>query len=268
VDPQHVEISIARQCELMGLARSSYYYQPATTSEQNLKLMRLLDEQYMREPSWGSPRMTACLREETQEPINHKRVERLMALMGLQGLLPRKKHKTSCGPKEQVFPYLLNKIEVTRSNQAWCSDITYIPMPRGFMYLVAIMDWYSRYVLSWELSNSLETTFCLDALEVALRRGVPEIFNSDKGCQYTSEAFVSRLLEEEIQPSMTSRGRCWDNIFIERLWWSVKYENVYLKEYKTVPALYQGLSEYFDQYNEVRPHQSLNYQTPREVYYA
>lgn len=267
MEPNHSSLSIVEQCELLQLARSSYYYEPAQESELNLKIMRLIDEQYMREPSWGVPRMTAMARKKLKRPINKKRVERLMGLMGLYGIVPRRKKRTSIGiPEHQKFPYLLRDLTIDSINQVWASDITYIPMQQGFMYLVAIMDLHSRYVLSWEVSNSMDTGFCLDALERALLTARPEIFNSDKGSQYTSRAFVDRLLLEEVRPSMTGKGRCYDNIHVERLWWSVKYENVYLKDYPTGHDLYRGLDQYFGQYNTERPHQALGYKTPEEVY--
>lgn len=232
-------------------------------------LMRLIDEQYMKQPGWGIRRMTAWLNNKHRLKVNQKRVARLMRLMGLQGIVPRRKKHTSVGaPERQSFPYLLKGLELVRPNQVWVTDITYIPMARGFMFLVVVMDLYSRYVLSWELSNTLDTQFCLDALNEALRLGTPEIFNSDKGCQYTSKAFVSRLLEEGIRPSMTGTGRCWDNIHMERLWWSVKYEDIYLKEYSDGTELFGGLVCYWSQYNEERPHQALDYKTPRQVYAA
>ena len=267
IEPGHPGLSILRQCELLDLARSSYYHKPAEESELNLQIMRLIDEQYMNEPSWGVPRMTGRLRDTHGFRVNKKRIQRLMRLMDLYGIVPRKKKRTTFGQEEhKIYPYLLRGVKLVAPNQAWSSDITYIPMKRGFMYLVAIMDLYSRYVLSWELSNSLESQFCLDALEHALTLDTPKIFNTDKGCQYTSSAFIERLLEKKIQPSMTGKGRCRDNIHIERLWWSVKYENVYLREYKSVGELYNGLKYYFSQYNEVRPHKTLNYKTPRQVY--
>ena len=267
IEPNHPTLSIVEQCELLQLPRSSYYHEPAQESELNLKIMRMIDEQYMLEPSWGVPRMTAWVSKELKRPINRKRIERLMRLMGLRGIVPRRKKQTSIGePENQTFPYLLQNLTIEQANQAWSSDITYIPMQRGFLYLVAIMDLHSRYVLSWELSNSMETRFCLDALEAALLLAKPDIFNSDKGSQYTSRVFIDRLLEEKIRPSMTGTGRCWDNIHIERLWWSVKYENVYLKDYPTGKELYHGLHDYFHRYNEIRPHQALDYKTPKEVY--
>lgn len=269
VEPNHSELSVKKQCELLELARSSYYYKPAQESELNLQIMRLIDEHYMSNPSWGVPRMTSWLNHSHNIRVNKKRVERLMKLMGLRGIVPRRKKHTSLRASEhRVFPYLLDSMNITSANQVWGSDITYIPMKKGFMYLVAIMDLYSRYVLSWELSNSLDTSFCLEALEDALRIGKPEIFNSDKGCQYTSSAFIDRLLSESIKPSMTGVGRCWDNILTERLWWSVKYEDIYLKEYEDGPHLYNGIGAYFCLYNEVRPHSALSNKTPKEVYLA
>lgn len=269
IDPEHPTLSIVEQCELLDLPRSTYYFQPATESELNLRVMRLIDEQYMKEPSWGVPRMTSWVSKKMKRPLNKKRIERLMRLMGLRGIVPRRKRVTSLRATEhQSFPYLLSGLEVRTCNQVWVSDITYIPMHRGFMYLVAIMDLFSRYVVSWELSNSMETQFCLDALERALEQAKPGIFNTDKGSQYTSKAFINRLLQDEIQPSMTGKGRCWDNIHAERLWWSVKYENVYLKEYRDGLELFQGLTEFFHRYNTERPHKALQHQTPEEVYHA
>ncbi len=269
IESEHLKLSIARQCELVGLARSSYYHQPAQESELNLRIMRLIDEQYMKQASWGVPRMTGWLNSKHGLSVNKKRIERLMALIGLRGIVPgRSKFTSARDSKHKIYPYLLKNLTLESANQAWSSDITYIPMHKGFMYLVAIMDLYSRYVLSWELSNSLDTQFCFDALETALAQAKPGIFNSDKGSQYTSSNFVKKLLDEGIKPSMTGTGRCWDNIHIERLWWSVKYEDVYLKDYPTVPELYQGLGCYFSQYNEERPHKALNYKTPKQVYHA
>ena len=265
MEPNNGKLSISKQCELLGLARSSYYYEPAGESEENLLLMRLLDQQYLDEPTWGSPKMTDWLRKKLKRPINHKRVERLMRKMGLYAVMPRKFKNTSKSG-ECIYPYLLKGIQPARANQAWCSDITYVPMPNGFMYLVAIMDWFSRFVLSWRLSNSLETHFCIDALEDALIFGKPDIFNSDRGCQYTSELFTGRLDKEKIQISMSTK--LWENILIERLWRSVKYDELYIKEYTKVPQVWGGLENYFYRYNHKRPHQSLNNKTPAEVYFA
>ena len=265
IDPNHPGMSIRHQCDVLGLARSSYYYQPASESPLNLELMRLIDEQYMRTPYLGYPKMTVYLRRLGYQ-VNPKRVYRLMRLMGLQAVYARP--KTSAGnPAHAIYPYLLRGLEMIRPNQVWCADITYIPMPRGFMYLVAIMDWFSRYVLSWEVSNSLDRLFCVDALEAALTHAQPEIFNTDQGAQFTSHDFTGRLLQADIRISMDGRGRYLDNIFIERLWRSVKHEHLYLHRHETVSALLHGLDDYFSEYNEFRPHQALNYATPAEVYF-
>ena len=266
IDSQHLQISIARQCELLALARSSFYYEPARESAENLLLMRLLDEQYTRTPFYGIPRMTAWLRAQGHL-VNHKRVERLLRLMGLQAIYP-KPHLSKPAPEHRVYPYLLREVKISRVNQVWSTDITYVRMRQGFLYLVAIMDWYSRYVLSWQLSNSLDTSFCLTALDEALERGKPEIFNSDQGCQFTSRDFTGRLEGAGIRISMDGRGRAFDNIFIERLWRSVKYEEIFLKDYQMVSDAEQGLASYFQFYNGERLHQSLQYQAPASIYYG
>ena len=229
--------------------------------------MRRIDAIYTAYPFYGSRRITAALNRAQAVPLNRKRVVRLMRIIGIHGLAPgpdtSKPH-----PENKVYPYLLRDLVIERANQVWSTDITYIPMPKGFMYLVAVMDWYSRYVLSWQLSNTLDTAFCLEALEQALQVNTPGIFNTDQGVQFTSEAFTGALLEKDIRISMDGRGRALDNIFVERLWRTVKYENIYLNEYPTVVALRQGLKDYFIFYNQMRGHQSLNYQTPAEVYLA
>lgn len=258
-------MSLRRQCELIGLPRASLYYQPTGESELNLKLMRLIDEEYTRRPFYGSPKMTVFL-QRLGHQVNHKRVERLMHKMDLQALCPQP-HTSQKASDHQVYPYLLRGMEITRPLQVWAADITYVRMEEGFMYLVAILDWFSRYVVAWDLSNSLETSFCLQALQQALKTGKPDIFNTDQGAQFTALAFTSALLREDIRVSMDGRGRVFDNIFIERLWRTVKYEDIYLKNYETVPALWGGLGEYFTFYNDERPHQSLGYQTPTEVHF-
>jgi putative transposase len=264
IEPGYWEIPIYRQCDLIGLPRSSYYYEPAGETEYNLLLMRLLDEQYTRTPFYGVPRMTEWLRSQGYM-VNHKRVERLMGIMGLQAIYP--KPKLSKGvDNAKKYPYLLNGLLIQKPDQVWCSDITYIRLRQGFIYLVAIMDWFSRYVLSWEVSNSLDAFFCLNALERALLRGSPEIFNNDQGSQFTSQAFTNRLEEADIRISWDGRGRLWDNIFIERLWRTVKYEEVFIKDYETVAEAVKGLSSYFRFYNNERFHQSLEYRTPLQVY--
>ena len=266
MEPSHPEIPIYRQCELIGLARASYYYEPAGETQYNLLLMRLLDEQYTRTPFYGSPKMTAWLRLQGHL-VNHKRVERLMRKMGLQAIYPKPKLSKK-GVVSSKYPYLLRGLVIQRPNQVWSTDITYIRLRQGFVYLVAIMDWFSRYVLSWEVSNSLDSFFCLWALDKALQRWVPEIFNSDQGSQFTSEVFTSRLETAGIRISWDGRGRVWDNIFVERLWRSVKWEEVYLKDYADVPEAIGGLGNYFRFYNTERPHQSLGYRTPQQVFFG
>jgi putative transposase len=266
IELDHAELSLRRQCELLGLNRSTWYYEPAGESSENLQLMRLIDEQYLRTPFYGWPRMTASLRRAGYE-VNHKRVQRLMQKMGLQAIYPKPKTSLT-GKGHTIYPYLLRGLEIARSNQVWSADITYVPMRQGFMYLVAVMDWFSRYVLAWQLSNTLDGYFCLDALQLALQKGRPEIFNTDQGAQFTADAFTSCLASADIQISMDGRGRALDNIFIERLWRSVKYEDIYLKDYALVPELAAGLAHYFSFYNDERPHQSLDYRTPAEVHFA
>lgn len=266
VEPAHLQLSIQRQCELLGLARSSFYYEAASESEENLLLIRLLDEQYTRTPFYGIARMTAWLRTQGQE-VNHKRVERLMRIMGIQAIYP-KPRLSKKSPEHRVYPYLLRGVEIKKVNQVWSTDITYVRMRQGFLYLVAILDWFSRYVVSWQLSNSLDTSFCLTALEEALSKGKPEVFNSDQGSQFTSREFTGRLEKAGIEISMDGRGRVFDNIFVERLWRSVKYEEIFLKDYQVVMDAEQGLENYFDFYNRERLHQSLQYQTPASIYYG
>jgi putative transposase len=226
--------------------------------------MRLIDEQYLRAPFYGSRRMTAFLRR-LGETVNRKRIQRLMGLMGLEGLHPRPR-TTVAAAETRPYPYLLRDRELTRIDEVWSSDITYVPMRRGFMYLTAVIDWYSRYVLSWRLSNTLEGRFCLEALDEALLRGRPEIFNTDQGSQFTSREYTGRLEGAGIAVSRDGRGRALDNVFVERLWRSVKYEDIYIKDYEQVSELESGLTAYFRFYDEERPHQSLSYRTPGEVY--
>lgn len=266
IEPDHAPLSIRQQCELVGLNRATFYYEPTGESEFNLQLMRLLDEQYTKTPFYGWPRMTACLRQQGYA-INPKRVRRLMGLMGLQAIYPQRR-TTLAAEGHPVYPYLLRHLAITRPNQVWSADITYIPMLRGFMYLVAIIDWYSRYVVTWQLSNTLDGLFCLDALEHALAQGQPEIFNTDQGAQFTAVAFSARLEAAGIRVSRDGRGRALDNVFVERLWRSVKYEHVYLYAYETVAQLEKGLGDYFNFYNHERLHQSLAYQTPAQVHFA
>lgn len=265
IEPDHPSLSIRQQCDLLGLNRASYYYESATETAQNLHLMRLIDEEYMRHPFLGSRRMREYLCRQGYL-VNRKRVQRLMRIMGIEALYPKPK-LSKAHPEHKVYPYLLRDLSITAPNQVWSTDITYVPMPEGFMYLAAVIDWYSRYVLAWQLSNTLDGHFCLDALEEALEQGTPEIFNTDQGCQFTARRFTTRLEGAGISVSMDGRGRCLDNIFIERFWRSVKYENIYLNAYEDVPALDDGLGSYLDYYNVERPHQSLGYQTPAEVHY-
>ena len=266
VEHGHPEISVRRQCELLGLSRGSLYYEPVGESEENLLLMRLLDEQYTKAPFYGSRRMTAWLETEGHA-VNRKRVTRLMALMGIEAIYP-KPRLSQPGEGQRIFPYLLRGIEVERVNQVWSTDITYIRMAQGFVYLVAVMDWFSRFVLSWSLSLTMEVEFCVEALLRALRRAAPEIFNSDQGPQFTSEKFIGELEARKIAISMDGRGRCMDNIFIERLWRSLKYEEVYLKDYGSVMEARDGIERYLQFYNHERLHQSLDYRTPAAIYLA
>jgi putative transposase len=265
IERDHPQFSVRRQCELIGLNRSTLYYQPSGESAFNLHLMRLIDEQYLKTPFYGWPRMSAYLQRRGY-PVNHKRVQRLMRIMGLQAIYPKPK-TTVASQAHQVYPYLLKGLRITRVDQVWCADITYVPMQQGFMYLVAIMDWYSRYVLAWRLSNALDGAFCLEALHQALQQGQPDIFNTDQGAQFTAQAFVRRLEAAGIRVSMDGRGRALDNVFVERLWRTVKYEDIYLKDYVSVPELDAGLRSYFRFYNHERLHQSLGYRTPAEVHF-
>ena len=267
IDPEHGGLSVARPCALAGLARSSYYFTPtASESAENLARMRKIDELYLERPFFGYRRMAGWLRE-LKWTVNEKRVLRLMRLMGLQAVVPGP-HTSRRHPQNRVYPYLLRDRRIEAPNEVWCADITYVPMRRGFLYLVAIMDWFSRYVLAWELSNSLETAFGLAALDRALERGAPEIFNTDQGSQFTSEEFTARLEAAQVRVSMDGRGRVTDNIFIERLWRSVKYEEVYLRDYADGAEARRGLERYFRFYNTQRRHQALDNRTPREVHMA
>jgi putative transposase len=266
VEWAHPDISLGRQCELLGLARSSLYYQPRGESERNLKLLRLLDEQYTRTPFYGVPRMTAWLGTQG-EAVNEKRVRRLLRVLGLEAIYPKPRLSDGAAG-HKIYPYLLRNVAITRVNQVWSTDITYIRLRQGFIYLVAVIDWFSRYVLSWEVSVTMESSFCVAALDWALRTAQPEIFNTDQGSQFTSQEFTGRLLAQGIVISMDGRGRALDNIFIERLWRSVKYEEVYLNDYEGALAAVSGLGCYFRFYNHERLHQSLGYRTPAVVYHG
>jgi len=264
VEADHPDLSVRRQCELLGISRASLYYRRQGESEENLRLMRRLDRQYTRAPFYGSRRMTAWLRSQGWA-VNRKRVGRLMRWLGIEAVYPKPK-LSQRGKGHQIYPYLLRGVEVERADQVWGADITYIPMARGFLYLVAVMDWFSRFVLGWALSLTMEEPFCLEALKGALRRGRPQIFNTDQGSQFTSEAFRHELEARQITISMDGRGRCLDNIFVERLWRSLKYEEVYMREYATVWEARDRIDRYFHFYNHERLHQSLGYRTPASLY--
>jgi putative transposase len=268
VDASDPKLSVSRQCRLLHLNRSTYYYKNKPVKPEDLKLMRLIDEQYLKTPSWGSRSMRNYLRR-LGHKINRKRVQRLMRLMGLEAIYPKPKTSRPHPAAHKVYPYLLRNTVVERPNQVWAADITYIPMNRGFMYLVAVMDWYSRKILSWRVSNSLDANFCVEAVEEALSRyGAPEIFNTDQGAQFTSTEFTDLLKSYDVQISMDGRGRVQDNIFIERLWWTLKYQYLYLWSFTNGTELRQGLSQWFEFYNAERSHQALDNLTPDEVYFA
>ena len=269
IDAAHPILSIARQCELIHLPRSSYYrandVSMITETPENLKFMRLIDEEYTRHPFYGSRNLCSYLRR-LGHVVNRKRIQRLMRIMGLVSVAP-KPNTSKRNKGHKIYPYLLRNLIIDYPNQVWCTDITYVRMQGGFVYLVAIMDWYSRKVLSWEVSNTMEDDFCISALESAIRlHGAPGMFNTDQGSQFTSTDFTAVLSQNDIKISMDGKGRWVDNVFIERLWRSVKYEDIYLKEYRTVVALRQGLKAYFRFYNKERPHQSFDSYTPEEVY--
>jgi putative transposase len=260
-------MSIAHQCELLSVCRSSYYYEPRPESELNLLLMRILDELHLQHPFAGSRMLTSFLCRRGYE-VNRKRVQRLMVLMDIEAHYPRK-NASKPHPEHRVFPYLLRNVDIVRPNQVWSADITYLPVRGGFLYLMAVIDWFSRAVLSWELSNSLAGDFCCSALEKALGAyGRPTIFNTDQGAQFTARTFVDILLGNNIQVSMDGRGRALDNVFIERLWRTVKYEEVYIRDYGSGREASANLSRYFSFYNTERPHSSLAGATPFEVYLA
>jgi putative transposase len=264
VDRHHPSLSIKRQCRLLDISRSGLYYQPKGISEEDLTLMKLIDRQYLMTPYYGARKIAAWLKGQSYS-VNRKRVRRLMRLMGLKAIY-RRPRTSKPAPGRKIYPYLLGGLKITRPNQVWAADITYIPMARGFLYLVAIIDWYSRYVLSWRLSNTLDARFCVEALEEALKRGRPDIFNTDQGAQFTSEAFTGLLEQHVVRISMDGKRSYNDNLFIERLWRTVKYEEVYLKAYQDGRDAQAGLRNYFRFYNTERPHQALGYKTPAEVF--
>jgi len=257
-------LSLTRQCQLLGLSRAALYYRPVEVSDYELEVMALIDRQYLHTPFYGSRRMTAWL--QTQgHLVNRKRVQRLMGLMGLEAIYQRP-HTSRPAPEHRTYPYLLRGLVIEHVNQVWAADITYIPMARGFLYLVAVMDWVSRYVLAWRLSNTLDVSFCVEALEEALSQGRPEIFNTDQGSQFTDEDFTSVLCAHGVAISMDGRGRFSDNIFVERLWRSLKYEEIYLRAYQNVAEARHGIAAYFEFYNHERLHQALGYRAPRQVF--
>lgn len=265
IDPLHPRLSIRQQCDLLALARSTYYYQPVSESAQNLALMERIDKLFTDRPELGVRRMHQELTT-PDVPVNIKRIRRLMRLMGLEAVYP-KPNLSKPAEGHQIYPYLLRGVSIESRNHVWSTDITYIPMATGFLYLCAVIDWHSRFVLSWRLSNTLLVDFCVDALQEALDRwGKPRIFNTDQGSQFTSPRFLAPLKDAEVQISMDSKGRALDNIFVERLWRTVKYEHVYLHAYSDGLTLHRGLTKYFQGYNYQRKHQSLGYQTPAQWY--
>ncbi len=267
MDKEHPKISMRKQCILLGVARSTADYKPAAEDLEDLRIKRLLDEIYLIDPCMGSRRLVTVLERDHNVKVNRKRLARLRREMG---------HETIwCKPRTSIpddghrkYPYLLRKLAIERPDHVWCADITYVPMPRGHAYLCSVMDWYSRKVLGWAVSNTMDTSLCLEALEMALTStgNIPEIFNTDQGCQFTSSEWIGSLLELGVKISMDGRGRWMDNIFIERLWRSVKYEEIYLKEHATVPELWRGLVAWFDRYNHWRPHQHHGNLTPANIY--
>lgn len=266
--PTHATLSIRQQCDLLDLSRSSLYYEEAAASDYNLLLMNLIDEEYTRHPFKGIVKMTRYL-QDLGHHVNEKRVRRLTRLMGILAVYPRKKMLSKSNTEHKIYPYLLNNVDINMPNHVWSIDITYIKLRHGFVYLVAILDWYSRFVLSWKLSNTLDTGFCIDALNEAImlyRKAV--IFNTDQGSQFTSNAFTEILLANNMQISMDGKGRAFDNIFIERLWRSVKYEEVYINSYQNISEAKNSLAKYFYFYNYERHHQALNYKKPAEIYLA
>jgi len=267
IEPDHPKLSVLRQCGLLGLSRASYYRSPSSETKENLELMRIIDEEYTRHPFLGSRGMRKYLRREGYR-VNRKRVQRLMRLMGLASIAPQKRTSVPA-PGHKVYPYLLRRMNIDRPNKVWCSDITYIRLKRGFVFLTVVMDWHSRYVLSWEVSVTIDDSFCVSALERALRRHPkPDIFNTDQGAQYTGSAFTGVLKDHDIKISMDGKGRVTDNIMVERLWRTVKYEDIYTKDYRTTEELIAGLRTYFDYYNNARSHQSLGDMTPAEKYWG
>lgn len=271
VGKAHKKLSIRRQCQLLNIHRSGYYYTPATESELNLELMELIDKQYLDKPFMGVPGMTQWLRKDKGIKVNKKRIERLYKLMDLHAIVPGP-HTSKSNRSHKIFPYLLRDLKIARPNQVWALDITYVPIKEGYLYLIAVIDLYSRYVIHWALSNTMTAEWCKETLEEAIKvHGVPGIINTDQGSQFTSEVFTSYVLDKEkhdIKLSMDGKGRATDNIFIERLWRSVKYENIYLNCYEDGIELFKGLKQYFTFYNQERRHSSIGYEHPKSLYMA
>jgi putative transposase len=272
IDPKHPQLTITRQAELLGLARRSYYYQPVANKDEEARLkahLNAIDEIYTERPYYGTRRMLYELERSYDICIGRDRVRHLMATLGLEAIYPKPNtSKPGEGTGHDVYPYLLRGLAITKPNQVWGSDITYIRTATGFVYLVAFIDWFSRYVVAWRLSDSLEQSFCLETLDEALATAIPEISNTDQGSHFTSAAFLERLRAKGVRVSMDGRGRCMDNIFTERLWRTVKYENVFLSSYQNLTEAQAGLAEYLEFYNHQRPHQSLDYKTPAAVYFG
>lgn len=266
IEPKHPKVSLAGQCRLLGINRSSVYYKPRPMKDEDLELMKKIDDHYMKHPTGGSRTIRDHLNRQGYN-VNRKRIQRLMRLMGIEAIHP-KPRTSKPHPEHRIYPYLLRGLDINRPDMVWAADITYVPMRRGFMYLVAIIDWYSRKVLSWRLSNTLDSDFCVSALEDAIERyGCPEIFNTDQGCQFTSTVFTDVLKTNGIRISMDGRGRFLDNIFIERLWWTVKYQYLNLYSFENALEMRKGLRTWFEYYNRERTHQSLNRLTPDECYF-
>lgn len=268
IERAHPKLSVTRQCDLLGLPRSSCYYEPRPVAPEQLQLMRAIDELYLAYPYYGSRQMTRALRREGWDPLGRKRVQRLMRLMGLEAIY-QKPNLSRPNLAHKIYPYLLRKLAVNRPNHVWAADITYVPIQGGFIYLCAVIDWYSRRVLAWELSNTLDASFCVRAVERAIAaHGVPEIFNTDQGCQFTAVEFTQPLLARGVRLSMDGKGRALDNVFVERLWRTVKYERLYLFSDVSLIDVHASLEVYFEQYNHRRPHSSLADRTPDEAYRA
>ena len=271
IETGYPELSVKKQCSILDISRSGYYYKPVPLSDFNLELMKKIDEIYTESPEYGSRKIRDILRRDKKYgKVNRKRIQRLMRIMDIEAIYPKRNlSKPGKGSEHKIYPYLLRNIEITRSNQVWCTDVTYIRLKHGFVYLVAIMDWYSRRILSWELSTSMDKEFCLSALDRAMRLyGTPEIFNTDQGSQFTCKAFREKLESKHIRISMDGKGRALDNIVIERFWRTLKYGEVYLKDYNNPIEAANGIGKYIEKYNARRPHDSLGKRTPDEVYYA